>query len=151
MIVYAACKKVFQQNGILSFKIDDITVKLYEGMGLDFMTQDLLKDTVYTYNGHKVIIGKVGESNSWCTSENIIHAGSYYKNSVLRLQWSLEVSVETAFYDINDKVIHIPQTVSLKPNGLTYSTDLLLGTYTYDDIIYDCKEELTTFIDGSIY
>ena len=59
-------------------------------MGLDFMTQDLLKDTVYTYNGHKVIIGKVGESNSWCTSENIIHAGSYYKNSVLRLQWSLE-------------------------------------------------------------
>ena len=81
-------------------------------MGLDFMTQDLLKDTVYTYNGHKVIIGKVGESNSWCTSENIIHAGSYYKNSVLRLQWSLEVSVETAFYDINGKVIHIPQTVS---------------------------------------
>ena len=119
-------------------------------MGLDFMTQDLLKDTVYTYNGHKVIIGKVGESNSWCTSENIIHAGSYYKNSVLRLQWSLEVSVETVFYDINSKVIHIPQTVSLKPNGLTYSTDLLLGTYTYDDIIYYCKEEITTFIGGSI-
>ena len=145
------CNSLFNQNGKVTFSIGNNEVTLSEGIrGGDFITQsfrNLMPGYIYKTSGSKEIEGYTG--GYWaCLGADFTHDGKEYEDSLLRVNWKMELQIKDGYYDFDEQSIIIPNEITFPALESTNGFDRTLGVFTWTKYIPNCPDKLETIMDG---